>query len=237
MILRYTCTHVLHSAVNAPLGPWARTLLMEASVAGQAPCAAHLLSQGAQVNKVKGAWVPCVWDTQTRLLTIRRRQVDADGSTALHLASAAGHDPVVHILLYYNADVFLLDGSVSVFVRMHYPQTPLNHTDPPSLKTAGATPRSPSPPPTAKPPSSAASSSASSSSPCSRPSSGPASRSRSGAARSSRPAPSAAARPQGTRRRRTPGLSTPATTSGERPSGARRAGCASGYVCLLPIST
>lgn len=43
-----------YSAVNAPQGPLARTLLMEASVAGQAPCAALLLSQGAQVAKVKG---------------------------------------------------------------------------------------------------------------------------------------------------------------------------------------
>ncbi len=37
-------------------------------------------------------------------------QMNTNGSTALHLAAERGHDPVVHLLLLHNADVFILDG-------------------------------------------------------------------------------------------------------------------------------
>jgi len=36
--------------------------------------------------------------------------MNTNGSTALHLAAERGHDPVVHLLLLHNADVFILDG-------------------------------------------------------------------------------------------------------------------------------
>jgi ankyrin repeat protein len=38
--------------------------------------------------------------------------MDMEGTTALHLAAARGHDPIVHLLLLHNADVFVLDGCV-----------------------------------------------------------------------------------------------------------------------------
>lgn len=87
---------------------------------GPAPLAGGAGRQGKREEGASGAYVrACVCVRLDRRVyqstiipTQRRRQLDADGSTALHLAAAGGHDPVVHILLYHDADVFILDGSM-----------------------------------------------------------------------------------------------------------------------------
>lgn len=100
-----------HSATTAPSGPWRRTLLHVASETGQAQCAQLLLSKGARVAAVSRhvhSRTPVALNFTSSCLL--NAQADSEGTAALHLAAALGHDQVVHLLLLHKADVFMLDG-------------------------------------------------------------------------------------------------------------------------------